>query len=190
MALPKLHVIVCSVRVKRAGLPVAQWFFELARQHGTFDTRFVDLREINLPVFDEPNHPRLQRYEFEHTKAWSRIVAEADAFVFVTPEYNFGTPPALNNALNYVYLEWNYKPAAFVSYGGLSGGTRSVQMTRQTLSALKMVGITDAVHIPFIARAIENGAFKATPDNEKAARAMLDELLKWTEALRVLREQR
>jgi NAD(P)H-dependent FMN reductase len=185
--MPKLHVIVGSVRVKRAGLPVAQWFFELAREHGKFDVHFVDLREVNLPLFDEPNHPRFQRYEFEHTKAWSRLVAEADAFVFVTPEYNFGTPPALNNALNYLYVEWNYKPAAFVSYGGISGGTRSVQMTRQILSALKMVGITDAVHLPFIARAIVDDTFKATPENDKAARAMLDELFKWAELLRPLR---
>jgi NAD(P)H-dependent FMN reductase len=188
--MPILPVIVCSVRVKRAGLPVARWFFDVAQAHGKFDVRLIDLRDVNLPVFDEPNHPRLQRYEFEHTKAWSRLVAEADAFVFVTPEYNFGTPPALNNALNYLYVEWNYKPAAFVSYGGISGGTRSVQMTRQTLSALKMVGLTDAVHIPFIARLVEDGVFKATPDHEKAARATLDELLKWTEALATLRQAR
>ena len=72
--------------MKRAGLPVAQWFFDVAVQHGKFDARLVDLRDINLPVFDEPNHPRLQRYEFEHTKAWSHMVSDADAFVFVTPE--------------------------------------------------------------------------------------------------------
>ena len=107
----------------------------------------------------------------------------------MTPEYNFGTPPALNNALNYLYLEWNYKAAMFVSYGGVSGGTRSVQMTRQTLSALKLVGITDGVHIPSIAKLIEDGRFKATPDNDKAARATLDELLKWTEALAPLRQK-
>jgi NAD(P)H-dependent FMN reductase len=184
---PVLYVVVCSVRVKRAGLPVATWFFQLAQQHAKFDVHLIDLREINLPMFDEPNHPRLQRYEFEHTKAWSRLVAHADAFVFVTPEYNFGTPPALNNALNYLYLEWHYKPAAFVSYGGLSGGTRSVQMTRQTMAALSMVAVTDAVHIPFIARLIEEGAFKATPDHAKAAHSLLDSLFKWTEALRPMR---
>ena len=184
---PVLYVIVCSVRVKRAGRPVANWFFELAQQHAKFDARLIDLREINLPIFDEPNHPRLQRYEFEHTKAWSRMVAQADAFVFVTPEYNFSTPPALNNALNYLYVEWNYKPAAFVSYGGVSGGTRSVQMTRQTMVALSMVAAPDAVHIPFIARQIEDGVFKATPDHAKAAQILLDSLFKWTEALRPLR---
>jgi NAD(P)H-dependent FMN reductase len=187
--MPRLDVIICSVRVKRAGLPVARWFFDVAQQHGKFEARLIDLREVNLPIFDEPNHPRLQRYEFEHTKAWSRMVSEADAFVFVTPEYNFGTPPALNNALNYLYVEWHYKPAAFVGYGGVAGGARSVQMTRQTLVALSMVPIADAVHIPFIARLIEEGTFKATPDHEKAARAMLDSLLKWTNALEAMRDR-
>lgn len=185
--MPNLHVIVCSVRVKRAGLAVGEWFRDVAIQHGKFDVRFIDLREINLPIFDEPHHPRLQRYEFEHTKAWSATIAAADAFVFVTPEYNFSTPPALNNALDYLYLEWNYKPAAFVSYGGVSGGTRGVQMTRMTLSALKMAAITDAVHIPFIAKLVAEGKFQATPDHEKAANAMLDELHRWSGALATLR---
>jgi NAD(P)H-dependent FMN reductase len=185
---PVLLVIVCSVRVKRAGLSVAEWFLGLAQRHGKFDARLIDLQKIDLPIFAEPNHPRLQRYEFEHTKAWSRIVAEADAVVFVTPEYNFSTPPALNNALHYLYVEWHYKPAAFVSYGGLSGGTRSVSMTRQTLVALSMVPIADAVHIPYIAKLVEAGTFKATPEHEKAAGALLDSLLKWTDVLRPMRE--
>ena len=185
--MPNLCVIVCSVRVKRAGLPVGEWFRDVAQQHGKFHVRFVDLRDINLPMFDEPNHPRFQRYEFEHTKAWSRLIAEADAFAFVTPEYNFSTPPALNNALHYLYVEWHYKPAGFVSYGGISAGTRGVQMTRQTVAALKMVPLPEAVHISFIAKAIEDGKFKPTPQNESGARALLDELHKWTEALRGLR---
>ena len=188
--MPNLSVIVCSVRVKRVGLAVGEWFRDVAVRHGKFNVRFIDLREINLPVFAEPNHPRFQRYEFEHTKAWSAIVAAADAFVFVTPEYNFSTPPALNNALHYLYVEWNYKTAAFVSYGGVSGGTRGVQMTRQTLSALKMAAITDVVHIPFIAKLVADGKFQATADHEKAAVAMLDELLRWTEALASLRTPR
>ena len=188
--MPKLHVVVSSVRQGRVGLTVAEWFFAVATGHGGFEPRLVDLKTVNLPVFDEPNHPRLGNYVHEHTKAWSETVIQADAFVFVTPEYNFGTPPALNNALNYLYREWNYKPVAFVSYGGLSGGTRSVQMTKQTLGALKMVPIVEAVNIPFIGQQLENGAFKSTERNEKAARTMLDELLRWANALTVLRGNR
>jgi NAD(P)H-dependent FMN reductase len=95
--------------------------------------------------------------------------------------------PALLNALDYLYVEWNYKACGFVSYGGVSGGTRSVQMARMVVSALKMVPIVEAVNIPFFAKQIENGVFKAGEPHEKAATGLLDELLKWTEALRPLR---
>src|SRR3546814_1428758 len=83
------------------------------------------------------HHPRLGKYQHEHTRRWSESVAAADAFALVTPEYNFGPTPALLNALNYVYTEWNYKPAAFVSYGGVSGGIRAVQLTKPVLCTLK-----------------------------------------------------
>lgn len=185
--MPNLHVIVASVRPTRAGWPVAQWFVDAAARHGGFTVRLVDLKEINLPLFAEPRHPRFGNYEFEHTKAWSKVVAEADAFVFVTPEYNFSTPPALANALDHLYAEWHYKPAAFVSYGGVSGGTRGVQMTRLAVAALKMMPIPEAVHIPFVTKSIQDGRFNAGDVQEQAARTMLDELLRWTNAMRVLR---
>jgi NAD(P)H-dependent FMN reductase len=144
---PKLHVIVCSTRPGRVGLPVGRWFHEIARQHGGFDPVLVDLAEFDLPIYDEPKHPRLQQYEHAHTKRWSESVAAADAFVFVTPEYNYGPSPSFVNALNYVYNEWNYKPAGLVSYGGVSGGLRAAQIEKLTLLALKMVPINEAVTV-------------------------------------------
>lgn len=115
-------------------------------------------------------------------------MAAADAFVLVAPEYNHGPTPALLNALNYVYKEWNYKPAAFVSYGGVSGGIRAVQITRQTLLTLKMVPILEAVVIQMVAQQLDQGRqFKPADVHTSSARAMLDELLRWAEALRPLR---
>src|SRR5262245_59179168 len=131
-----LGVIIASVRKGRAGLPVANWFVEVARRHAKFDVTTIDLRAVGLPLLEEPKHPRLQQYEDPRTKAWSATVSAIDAFVIVTPEYNFSSPPALVNALDHLYKEWNYKAAAFVSYGGISGGLRSVQSTRQLLTAL------------------------------------------------------
>jgi NAD(P)H-dependent FMN reductase len=185
--MPKLQVIVASTRPGRIGLPVAQWFFSQAQKHGKFDVTLVDLKEINLPAMDEPKHPRLRQYEHEHTRAWSALVKQADAFVFVTPEYNFSTPPALLNAFHYLYVEWNYKPATFVSYGGVSGGLRSVQMTKGTVSALKMVPIVEAVTLPFASNQLKDGAFHATDANDAAVKTVLDELLRWSDALKVLR---
>lgn len=183
----KLHTVICSTRPGRIGPTVAAWFHEIAAAHGKFDASLVDLKEFDLPVFDEPEHPRLQRYVHEHTKRWAASVSAADAFVFVTPEYNFGPPPALVNALNYLYLEWNYKPAAFVSYGGASGGMRSVQVEKLTLTTLKVMPITEAVAIPFVWNSVTDGKLTTGEAQEKAATGLLDELARWTEALKPLR---
>lgn len=185
----KLHVVLSSTRPGRVGATVARWFHGLAVEHGTFDpVELVDLAEFNLPVYDEPRHPVLQQYEHEHTRRWSASVAAADAFVFVTPEYNYGPTPALLNALDYVYKEWNYKPAAFVSYGGVSGGIRAVQVTKQTLTTLKMVPLVEAVVIQTVAQQLdENKQFRPGDVHTSSAKAMLDELLRWAEALKPMR---
>src|SRR6185312_16309656 len=105
----------------------------------------------------------------------------------VTPEYNFGPPPSLINALDYVYKEWNYKPVAFVSYGGASGGLRAVQMIKQIVTTLKLMPMMEAVTLPFVATNIADGTFTAPEAAEKAARAMLAELLRWSTALKTMR---
>jgi len=184
----KLHVILSSTRPGRVGATIAHWFHGLAVEHGKFEPELVDLAEFNLPVYDEPRHPVLQQYEHEHTKRWAASVAAADAFVLVTPEYNYGPTPALLNALNYVYKEWNYKPAAFVSYGGMSGGIRAVQVTKHTLTTLKMVPLVEAVAIQMAAQQLdENKQFKPGEVHINSAKAMLNELLRWAEALKPMR---
>lgn len=185
--MPKLLVIICSVRDGRAGDKVAHWFFEKASAHGAFDCELVDLREVNLPVFDEPNHPMKKQYTKEHTKRWSAIVERGDAYVFVTPEYNYGMPPGLNNALNYLYKEWSYKPAAFVSYGGISGGTRSAQAARAMCTVLKMMGIPDQVTLPAFTQHLKEGKFDPGDIADRSIKGMLDELKKWSDALATMR---
>ena len=185
--MPKLTVIIASVREGRIGDPIAQWFITRAQEHGKFDVQLVDLKDVNLPLLSEPNHPRLRKYQQDTTKAWSAIVGASDAFVFVTPEYNYTMPPALVNALDHLYHEWSYKACAFVSYGGVSAGTRSVQTAKLMATGFKMVPIVEAVSIPFFSQLMENGVFKSNETADKAVAPMLDELLRWTEALEVLR---
>jgi NAD(P)H-dependent FMN reductase len=185
--MPKLQIIVVSTRDGRAGLPVATWLHERAKAHGGFEVDLVDLKEVALPLFDEPKHPRFKQYAHDHTKRWSERVASADAFVFVTPEYNYGVPPSLINALDFLAHEWAYKAAGFVSYGGVSGGTRAVQMAKLVLTSLKIVPIPEAVSIPFFAKLIDDkGTFDGAAQ-EAPAKAMLDELARWTGALATLR---
>jgi NAD(P)H-dependent FMN reductase len=185
----KLHIMTVSTRKGRKGPAVARWFLDHAKAHDTFDIEPVDLAEVNLPMFDEPHHPRLQQYEHEHTKAWSAIVQRADAYIFVTPEYNFSTPPSLLNAFNYLAREWQYKPAGFVSYGGISGGLRGVQMTKQVVTTLKMMPMMETVAIPSFTQFLDKdtGAFVATDSHTRAATTLLDETHKWAVALNTMR---
>jgi NAD(P)H-dependent FMN reductase len=185
---PTLLIIVASTRPGRVGLPVAEWFEARALGQGDFDIDLADLKEIDLPFFDEPKHPRLQEYEHQHTKDWSARVAAADAVVIVTPEYNFGLPAPLKNALDFLSLEWNYKPVGFVSYGGVSAGTRSVQMAKQVVTTLKMFPLFENVSIPFVAQFIgEGGELTANDVMENAADAMLAELRRVSDAMAPLR---
>jgi len=185
----KLLVVIVSTRPGRVGLPVGTWFFGHAKQHARFDVELVDLKELALPFLDEPKHPRFRTYEHDHTKAWSATVDAADAFVFVTPEYNFGVPAPLVNALDYLFVEWGYKPAAFVSYGGMSGGVRSVQMAKQLLTTLKVMPLPEAVAIPMVAQHLDKatGAFQPAEPHVKSASDTLDELHRWATALKTMR---
>lgn len=185
---PRLHVLIASTRPGRVGPTVARWFHEFARQHGGFDARLVDLADFDLPLYDEPQHPRLRRYEHEHTKRWSESVAAADAYVFVTPEYNFAPPPSLVNALDYLYSEWNDKPAGFVSYGGVSGGLRGVELAKQLVTTLKMMPMVEGVALPMVWERIgDDGVLVPDPALDASATALLDELLRWSEGLRAMR---
>jgi NAD(P)H-dependent FMN reductase len=144
---------------------------------------------VNLPMFDEPKHPRFKDYQHEHTRVWSAVVSRADAFVLVTPEYNYGAPPSIVNAIDYLNREWHYKPVGIVSYGGVSGGTRGAQMLKQIVTSLRMMPIPEAVSIPFVTQHVDEktGAFSPGATQDAAAETMLDELLKWTTALKPLR---
>jgi NAD(P)H-dependent FMN reductase len=186
---PHLQIFIASTREDRKGPAVARWFEEHARAHGAFEIELVDLRDVNLPLMDEPEHPRLRHYHHEHTKAWSARVSRADAFVFVTPEYNYSAPPALMNAIDYLVHEWAYKPVGFVSYGGVSAGTRAVQMIKQLVTSLKMMPMFEAVSIPFFAQHLDaaTGVFAPPEVQVKAIGVLLTELRRWTDAMQALR---
>jgi NAD(P)H-dependent FMN reductase len=187
--MPRLTIIIGSTSPGRAGLPIARWFADRARVHGGFELEVVDLAELDLPLMNEPNHPRLREYLHQHTRDWSAIVDASDAFVMVTPEYNYGYPAALKNAIDYLQQEWRDKPVGFVSYGGVAAGTRAVQQLKQVVTTLKMVPVFEAVNVPFHPQFIaEDGVVQANEIMEQAAAAMLDELQRVEGALRQLRE--
>lgn len=184
----KLAVITVSVREGRVGRAVGDWFNAFAREHGGFDeVDFIDLKDVNLPLFNEPKHPVMQDYQFEYTKRWSALIGPADAYVFVTPEYDYFVPGALVNAVDYLSREWSYKPAAFVGYGGISGGLRSIQAAKPLLTSVKMMPLPESVSIQFVQNFIKDGAFIPERMHQDMARLLLDELAKWATALKPMR---
>jgi NAD(P)H-dependent FMN reductase len=185
---PVLQIIIASTRPGRVGPSVAAWIRDRAVSHGGFDVELIDLAEVNLPMFDEPKHPRFGEYVHQHTRDWSATISRADAFIFVIPEYNYGFNAAIKNAIDYLNKEWQHKPVGFVSYGGVAAGTRAVQMLKQVITTLKMVPLFEAVNIPFVQQFLgADGQLQANDVMESAATTMLDELVQVSGALRGLR---
>jgi NAD(P)H-dependent FMN reductase len=188
MTKPLLQIVLASTRPGRVGLPVAEWFLPRAQKHGAFDVELLDLAEVGLPLLDEPNHPRLQQYVHQHTRDWSETVVRGDAYVFVMPEYNYGFNAALKNALDYLFVEWQHKPAGLISYGGVSAGLRAAQMLRQVLAALSVTTVTPAVMLPMVSALVdEERHLRPTEQIDASATTMLDELARYAVALRELR---
>jgi NAD(P)H-dependent FMN reductase len=185
---PVLQIIVGSTRPGRVGLPVAEWFHEQAVCHGAFDVELVDLAAVGLPFLDEPELPRFGRYEHQHTRDWSATVSRADAFVFVTPEYNHGPTAALKNALDFLHAEWQYKPLGFVSYGGIAAGARAVQILKQFVLPLKMTPLFETVAIPLVEQFLDDERrFRSNDILDGSAAIMLSELQRLSDALSPLR---
>lgn len=184
----RLLIIIASTRPGRVGLPVARWFESRARRHADLDVHLVDLAELDLPLMDEPNHPRLHDYSHDHTRQWSELVAAADSFVLVMPEYNHSFTAPLKNAIDYLNVEWANKPVGFVSYGGVAAGARAVAALEPVLVVLQMRPVSVAVQIPFVAQFLdEEGEIQANEAMEQSAEAMLGELARHGEWLRELR---
>ncbi|MEO6761221.1 MAG: NAD(P)H-dependent oxidoreductase [Candidatus Saccharimonadales bacterium] len=184
----KLAVITVSTREGRVGESVGKWFGQYARSHGGFSEILpIDLKEVNLPLLNEPKHPVMQDYKYDHTKRWSALIEPADAFVFVTPEYDYFVPGALVNAIDYLAREWSYKPAALVGYGGISGGLRAIQAVKPLLTTVKMMPLPESVSIQFVQNFVKDGVFTPELMHEDMARLMLNELVKWAAAMKPMR---
>jgi NAD(P)H-dependent FMN reductase len=143
---PRIAVVVGSTRPKRICGDIAEWALRLLRLDSQLDYRLVDLAEINLPFLDEPREAALGRYEHEHTRAWSRVVSSFAGFVFVFPQYNWGYPAPLKNALDFLYAEWRDKPAGLVTYG-TRGGERGAGQLKGVLQGLHMRAVAHNVEL-------------------------------------------
>jgi NAD(P)H-dependent FMN reductase len=189
MSKPILQIIVGSTRPGRAGTAVAEWFRGLAAEHKAFTPQLIELADVGLPLYDEPNPPRSGRYVHEHTRRWSQTVLAADAFVFVVPEYNHGYNAATKNALDFLHNEWRGKPVGFVSYGAAAAGARAIQGLLPVVTTLGMLPSGRHVTIPQIARAVPPGqAYTGNERADEGAGLLLDDLIRLTALLHPARD--
>ncbi|GAA3391765.1 bifunctional NAD(P)H-dependent oxidoreductase/GNAT family N-acetyltransferase [Cryptosporangium minutisporangium] len=183
-------MLVCSTRPGALGPEIGEWLIEAvapgAAELGV-ELVPVSLGELELPFLDEEAHPSSGRYANEHTRRWSAIVDAVDGIIAVTPEYNYGMPASLKNALDYLGREWAWKPIGFVSYGNTSAGTRSVQHAKQVVTTLRLVPLGATVAIR-IGDAVENGRLRPDAARDAAAVGLLGELVRVAQALRPMRE--
>lgn len=152
--MPRVAIIVGSQREHRAGLQIAEFVQATLQetQPPATDLSIVDLAAWNLPLFNEPGIPAQifssQEYQHEHTQRWSREISSYQAYIFVTPQYNWGYPASLKNALDYLFNEWKGKPAMIVSYGGHGGGKAAEQL-KQVCQGLRMLPLDSPVCLTF-----------------------------------------
>jgi NAD(P)H-dependent FMN reductase len=191
MAKPKLAIVIGSVRPNRFADHPAQWFTDIARQRDDFEVELIDLKDYPMPFFAETASPVYAPSENEVAQRWQKKMAEFDAYVFITAEYNRGPTGALKNALDYAYKEWNNKPVSFVGYGGV-GGARAIEQLRLNAIELQMAPIRTAVHIQFavyLAVVKEGKKLNDFDVLQQNAKDMLDQLSWWTVALKAAREK-
>lgn len=185
-----IGIIAGSTRPGRFGIQPARWLHDLARERGDANFELVDLEEVDLPLLDEATPPAMHQYEHAHTKRWAELVSLLDGFAFVTAEYNHSIPGALKNAIDFLFQEWNYKPASFVSYGSAAGGARAVEHLRGVMGEIKVYDLREQLLLPnYYTRLDDNGHYQFSGEERDQANTVLDELVVWSEHMKRVREQ-
>jgi NAD(P)H-dependent FMN reductase len=188
----KFALVIGSTRPNRfADVPVA-WIAGGARARTDFELDVIDLRDHQLPFFNEPVAPIYTggRYSEPAAEAWRQMIGSYDAYIITVAEYNHGPTAVLKNAFDSAYSEWNRKPIAFVGYGGV-GASRAIEHLRGIVIELQMAPIKYEVNIamdPYLGVARQG---KTLDDYEylvHARTAMFDDLVWWARALRVSRQ--
>lgn len=186
----KLHIIIGSTRPGRAADLVAPWVIDRTRSHGGFEVEVLDLRDWALPMFSETfetvgdfNDPT---YSSPLVRAWNHKIAEADAFLVITPEYNHSVPAVLKNAIDSVFVSFGFrnKPIAAVGYsGGIAGGVRAIEHLAQIAVEAEMVPLRTATIFPQVFQAFTLDHQPVNPIADISLQIALDDLKWWSDVL-------
>lgn len=188
----KLSIILGSTRDGRNGKRVADWVYNQIKGDGNWQVQLLDIKDFALPIFSDEVLPSMMagNYSNQAVIDWSRKIAESDAFIFVSPEYNHGMPSSLKNAIDWLYPEWGNKPAGIVAYStGIGGGIRSAEQLRLVLIHLAVANVQSVVTIPYVKDAFDEGGEVI----EEKFRSMLHgqslQLYNWSRVLKMLRDE-
>lgn len=184
----KIGIILGSTRPGRNGEAVAKWVYDIAKKRDDAHFELVDIKDYNLPLYDEPYPAMMHQYTKDHTKKWSEKINEFDGFVFVTAEYDHSIPGALKNAIDFLYTEWNNKAYGIVSYGS-AGGARSAEHLRQVAAELQMADVRAQVMLSLFTDFENMSVFKPDPRHENEVNVVFDQVIAWSGALKTLRNK-
>lgn len=193
MSKPKIAIIIASTRQARFADKPAAWLLEQVNKRDDMQFELVDLRDYDLPFFDEVASNLWVPSQDERAVAWQKKVGEFDGYIFLTAEYNHSIPGSLKNALDQAYTEWNRKPAAAMGYGGV-GAARAIEHLRGIAVELQMVPLRNAVHLGGgefmkVSPLGQNGDMaEVEAILQPSLNATLDELLWWAKATKAARE--
>lgn len=185
-----IGIIVGSTRPGRFGIQPGTWIHDLAQQRGGASFDLVDLEEVGLPLLDEQNPPAMHQYQNEHTKRWAERIDNLDGFIFVTPEYNHSVSGALKNAIDFLYREWNYKPASIVSYGSAAGGARAAEHLRGILGEVKVYDLREQLLLSNYWNSLnDQGEYQFSDAEVDQANTLIDETVFWARKMAPIREE-
>jgi NAD(P)H-dependent FMN reductase len=190
----KIAVIISSTRPTRFGDLPAQWILEKANERPEIQAEIVDIRDFDLPFFDEMASNAWMPSANQNAVKWQNKIDEFDGYIFVTAEYNRSITGALKNAIDQAYVNWNKKAFGAVGYGTV-GGARAVEHLRNIGTELQMVSTRSAVHIAgadFMSVHPGFGGTKSIAEIEgsigNSAKDMLDQLIWWSQATKAARQ--
>src|SRR6476660_7993411 len=189
----RILVFYASYRSARMGIRLAHFTVEGFRARGD-DVELVDAREVGLPMLD-----RMYK-EYPKGEAPARLeklagqIRDADGFVFVTGEYNWGIQPGLKNLTDHFLEEWFWRPAALVSYSaGRFSGARAATAWHGTLSEMGMVVVSSTIGVGPIAQTLSADSEPIGEGGKALERSFprfADDLLWWIEAAKAQRARK
>ena len=189
----RILVLYGSYRSDRMGIRLAEFLVERMRRRGDA-VELIDARAVNLPMLDRMYKEYPSGQAPEQLERLAGKIRDADGFVFVTGEYNWGVQPGLKNLTDHFLEEWFWRPAAIASYsGGRLSGARAATAWHSTLSEMGMVVVSSTIAVGLIGQSLTADGVPIGEGGkalEGAFPRFADDLMWWVEAAKMQRQRK